>query len=503
MPKARPKFQTSIPQSEAPQDATEVPQEELYEEEGDTGTIISSGILSQQDYNADLTGTQRIRKYDEMRLGDSTVAAALQVVKLPILSAEWYIKPASEDAKHKAQARFIDDQLFKNVNFSWNELLEQILTMCDYGNSIFEKVFEVVDWGEYTGRVGWKKFGQRLSKTIYRWTLEDGKTDGIVQMLPGGKKDADGKTLTKVEIPRWKLLYFINKKEGSNYEGISLLRPAYKHWYMKDAYYRIDAIAAERMGVGIPIITSPPQASPADKAKARQIAKNMRANSAAYADLPQGFTLKMMEMAADKVKDVEKMVLHHDHQILKAVLAEFINLGSQGGSGSYALSNTQANLFYLSLVHLAKTVQQELQHAVDELIDLNFGVQEKYPTLEIGKIGLTDVAALAEALSKYITAGAITVDTELERYLRQAMDLPEAEYIEAGDDGKTSDKDKQKKDEEKPKSGDPEKDSKKETEKLEKLPRLQASEKMESFIEDAEELLDDVYKAIHAKENQS
>jgi hypothetical protein len=52
-----------------------------------------------------------------------------------------------------------------------------------------------------------------------------------------------------------KLIVFVNEMEGMNWWGTSLLRPAYKHWFIKNTLYKIDAIAHERQGLGIPYVS--------------------------------------------------------------------------------------------------------------------------------------------------------------------------------------------------------------------------------------------------------
>src|SRR3954470_18708479 len=93
-------------------------------------TTIVGGFLSYQDYNPDFTGTRRIDTFDEMRKSDATVRAGLNMVKLPILSADWYIKEPSGDSDLGEPADFINRQLFKNPSFSWTAFLRQALTMC-------------------------------------------------------------------------------------------------------------------------------------------------------------------------------------------------------------------------------------------------------------------------------------------------------------------------------------------------------------------------------------
>lgn len=396
--------------------SVEESQNQLQIQIGETGTMVTQGVLSNVDYNFDLTGTKRISEFDKMKLGDGTVRAALSAVKLPLKSANWYIKPPKDKDDTDEDTVFIKEQLLENDNFSWLQLLNKVLTFVEYGNSIFEKVFYPMP----NGKVGWRKFGHRLSKTIYRWTFQDGKTPGITQML------ATSVGAPIREIPKWKLLYFINELEGSNYEGISFLRAAYKHWVYKDLYYRIDVMASEKHGLGTPIIHHPPTAKPQDIAKAREIARNMRSNPMAYMDLPNGFTIDMLDQKAHTLKDPKEMIAHHNREIVLSFLAEFLDLGADG-AGSYALSSDKSDFFMLSLESIAKTIQEPFNQAIKELIILNKGPQESYPTLEYSGIGKADLQKLATALNSLSSAGFIHPDEATETHLREEFNLPEAE----------------------------------------------------------------------------
>src|SRR5690242_18551951 len=92
---------------DVPKSATEVSPKELRTELGGTGTTIVGGFLSNQDYNPEFTGTKRIDTFDEMRLSDGTVRAGLLAVKLPLLSADWYIKEPSGDDELGEVADFV------------------------------------------------------------------------------------------------------------------------------------------------------------------------------------------------------------------------------------------------------------------------------------------------------------------------------------------------------------------------------------------------------------
>lgn len=387
--------------------------EDVLQEWGSTGTIIVGGILSNVDYNQELTGTQRVKIYDQMRLGDATVRAALLAVKLPILAAQWYIKPFKENDKQSEQVKdFIEEQLFNTMDITWTDWLRHCMNYLDYGSMLFEKIYKIMP----DGSIGWKKFAPRLTKTIYRWRMPDNVTEGVTQIIPTGGLRG---------IPMWKCLLFVNEQEGEDYEGISLLRPAYKHWYIKDGLYKIDSVASERQGLGIPYVKVPPNASDRDRAAIDDILRNMRTNESANVQIPVGWEIGFLDMHAPQTKGVKDMVMHHDRQISKSVLAQFLELGSSQ-TGSFALSSNQSELFLLSLKAVAQKIQETVNvGGIRELVDLNFNVNNQYPTLEYGRIGQVDFEKLSMALFRLAQGGLITASPELETYLANAMELPE------------------------------------------------------------------------------
>src|SRR3954462_2569483 len=99
-------------------------------EVGDSGTRILDGIVSEE-YNSKLRDTRGIETYDEMRRSDGTVRAALQAVKLPIRSAEWYVKPGTQDEQGQEIADFVTDCLFEHQELPYPDFLRQALLALD------------------------------------------------------------------------------------------------------------------------------------------------------------------------------------------------------------------------------------------------------------------------------------------------------------------------------------------------------------------------------------
>ncbi len=387
----------------------------IQQELGRSGTALLRGFL-REDYSSTLRWPQSINVYEKMIKGDAQVKASVKVCQLPITSAKWYIegKDQDEDLPLQEASEFINDALFNHINFE--DFLPQALGMLPYGYAIFEKVFKVEE-----GKIYWDKFAWRKQSTVYRWETQDGE-EGITQNL----SDSGG---GMVSIPAWKLMNFIYDKEGDNHAGVSILRSAYKHWYMKDTFYKIDAIAFERNGIGVLKITLPSGHDNNDITKAEELGENFYANEQQYIILPNDEWQCELLDGASSLRDPKDSIGHHNREITKNVLAQFLELGT-GEGGSKALSQDHSGLFYLSLEAIAKIIISVMNEAIKELCDMNGFVLETYPQLAFSHIGNMDYMALSSALQSLSGAGIIKPDMPLEAHVRNLMQLPERDETE-------------------------------------------------------------------------
>ena len=380
---------------------------------GDSGTDIFTGIV-QEEHRAELSNEQGVKMFDKMRKSDATVRAAVLVTQLPIRRAEWFIKDASDDDIDQEIGQLVRKNLFDWMSITWDDLLRQALLMLPFGVMVFEKVY---DLKEFEGKtyVIWKKFAPRLPKTITSWQLPDGST-GIQQLR------RDGKT---ADIPIDKLCIFVNEKEGDNWWGTSMLRAAYSHWYHKVHIYNIDSMSIERQGLGVPFAKMPVNATDADETRARKILQNMRANEKAYVLIPAGHEFGFLDMGGKSLRDPKNSIMHHDRQITKAVLAQFLELGATQ-SGSRAVSTDQSDLFLKSLEAIANSITDVFnKFAIPQLVDFNYDGVENYPKLEYTGISRVDVEALATAYKILTESKAIRQHADDEQHFRAMLELPE------------------------------------------------------------------------------
>ena len=383
---------------------------------GSPGTQIFSGIITGEEYNTDLTGSAGRAIYEKMRRSDGTVSAAVRVCVLPLLRANWTVEPASEDKQDKLIAEHVQENLFGGMTITWESFLRQALTlMLSFGFSMFEKVYEVRDDNKYY----YKKLAPRLPRTIYKWYVDDeGELTGIQQLT------WKGESYEFIDIDAKYLVVFTNDKEGSNFEGSSLLRPAYQHWYYKSNMYRIDAVAAERHGVGLPVFKHPAGASQDDRDALDSIGKQLHSHERMYVRLANDYDFDIVGAGSGKVKDIIKSIEHHDQQISRSILAQFLTLGSDG-TGSYALSRDQSSFFLMALQSVGANIRDTMdRYVIKPLVDLNYNV-DHYPKLSHGSLETREIQKYAQAVSQMATSGIITPDLELENEVRTLWNLPE------------------------------------------------------------------------------
>ena len=378
---------------------------------GATGTSVFSGLLYEEDYNRDLQGEKAIKTYDRMRRSDGQVKAGLLACKLPLMVARWDVAPASEEPLDVEIANTVKDDLFDGMTITWDDFLRQSLIMLDFGHMVFEKVWELRD-----GRYAWSKLAPRLPQSIMEWHVTDsGELDYVVQQATIGNR------FEQISIPADKLLVFTHEREGSNFRGISLLRAAYKHWYYKNNLYAIDGMAAERHGIGLASFTYPDTATQAQKDAIKEIGERLHSHERAYEAHPEsiGFELKGV---SGQLHNILGSIDHHDLQIVRSILAQFMNLGAK--SGSYALSQDQSQFFLMALQAVGKNVCNTMnRHAIREMVDYNWNVK-RYPHLTVSGLDNPDIVGYATAISGLMSSGVITTDIDVENELRRMFKLP-------------------------------------------------------------------------------
>ena len=394
--------------------------------------------------NPDLVWPNSVRTYTQMRRGDARVSSVFRAVGLPVRRTPWRIDPngardevvefvaadlglpvVSEDAAD-AQAR--TRQRLKG-RFSWARHLQQALLHLQYGHSIFERTYRIAA----DGRAHLDRVAPRPAGTIAYWNVATNGDVLSVQQWPAGTgygqagaqygSIAGLAPMGQGAITADRLVIYQHEPDPGIPYGNSLLRPAYRHWVLKDRAMRIEIAALARYGIGVPGFTAgADESEDQDRLDAyRDLAMDYTGGENSGFSIPNGATFKIYGPEGTP-PDFMHPIEFHDRAIGLAALANFLNLDGKGGS--YALANVLSTTFNDSVQSVAVDVCDTAQcYIVEDLVTVNWGLDEPVPMLVFDEIGSRQQATAA-ALALLAQAGLIHPDLDLEAAIRQANGLP-------------------------------------------------------------------------------
>lgn len=372
----------------------------------------------------DLIWPTSVQTYARMR-HDPQLTAVLAAYTLPIRRATWAVDPAG--CRDEVVQLVADDLGLpilgvdpeptgaRRRGVRWDEHVRLALLSLTYGFMPFERRYEIRD-----GRARLVSLGERMPHTIGEIVLhKDGTIQHIQQDLAPASRP----------IPADRLAWYVRDREGANWTGRSVLRPAFGAWLLKHELWRVHATSIRRFGMGVPNVEAPPGATPAQVAEAQRLASSIRVGDQAGAGLPNGFKVNLTGLTGS-VPDAMAYIRYLDEQMAKMALAGLLELGSTP-NGSRALGSTFLDLFLLSLQAVGDEIADTatsghpgIPGIVTQLVDFNWGEDEPAPKVVVQDVG-SRPEVTAEALDLLIRSKAIDPDPALEAFVRKMWKLPE------------------------------------------------------------------------------
>jgi len=406
----------------------------------------------QQEGLRELRGKAGRIKFSEMRRNNPVIGASMFAVESYLRAVQVMAEPASDSAEDVESAEFLD-QAINDMSFTWDDELLFILTMLEQGFMPLEVVYKLRrgrnprPYGGIKdpapsrfddGKIGWRKWAPRPPLSLTpgnEWTYDDnGGIQGINQDVTTAKGSES------VPIPIESLLLFRTTPAPNNSPfGWSLLRPMFLPYYYIDNIQEIEAIGIERDLVGLPVVylgqgTTKSTDANSDWAMARQIVEEVRNDEQAGIVLPhrkmnadgEGILFELLSSPGSKAFDTEAIINRYERRMAMVLLAQFLMLGMEK-TGSYALSETQGDVFSLALSAWIKYITQTITlHAVPKLFALNpsFSRLKELPQLSYTIVGKPNIVDLARYINLLAGSMVLTPDESLEDYLREAANLP-------------------------------------------------------------------------------
>jgi len=388
--------------------------------EGNTGTDITAGILSEE-YLTELQGIDAADLYDKMRRSDPVLKMCIMAVTNPIKNGTWDVQTVDDTPESEKQADLVRHCLLNSRDKRWKTFLHEILTMVIFGYALFERKHKVVtDDPKFGTFIGYASFGWRSPRTIERWNTDENEN------LESVEQDSFGDNQRPNKMDARFLSLFTLDREGTNFEGISMLRTAYGAWLRKRTYQKLNAVGTEKFAVPTPMLEVPEGQESGDQIEnAKAILRAYTSHQTNFITFPTGWNLTLFGNDYDPSK-VQNSISAENSEMVNAFMANFLLLG-QTGSGSYALSTDLSDFFLGGIEYMAELICEVFNdQIIPELIKLNFGPQADYPKMTC--TGITDKAGkeLAEILTSLAGSKHIIPDQVLEDHLRKRYNLPEA-----------------------------------------------------------------------------
>jgi SPP1 gp7 family putative phage head morphogenesis protein len=318
----------------------------------------------------------KIKDLIKMRKTDGTATALYNIMTMPIKANPSSIEPADDSPEAKKQAEFVKGVLYSpphegGMSTPFDLVLADMLRAIVEGYRVYEKVFAIQD-----GKVVYKKIAIRDNQSVTLATDERGGFAGFKQYAMIGDK------LELVSIPVERAFLFTFGKEHNQLSGESAFRAAYYHFDKKHRLYYLAHEAAQQFAIPPKLVTAKENATDDAIQHAADQVGQLGVNAAV--GLPNGYDAKVLSSTGRY--DIEPLINHHNAEMARSVLAQFMMLGTGTSTGSWALSNDQTDMFILALRSVLHQVESHVNsYLIPDLIDYNFE-KPMYPKFEFSDI---------------------------------------------------------------------------------------------------------------------
>ncbi|HID24672.1 MAG TPA: hypothetical protein EYP14_20055 [Planctomycetaceae bacterium] len=419
------------------------PNRRLFAQLAVSGLPRAAGAISAE-FQRELQLDRGAEIYEEMA-AHPVVSAVLFAIRMAHRNVRWWVEPASDSPEARQAAEFVEGCM-DDMAQSWDEVVSQILSMLKWGFALCELVYKkrlgykppkyVSDPARSRfsdGLIGWRRWQFILPPSLAPspWVFDaHGRVEAVRQQAPPHYR--------LVSIPIEKLLLFRTEVEGDNPEGRSLLRAMYSSWYYATNLAEIEAIAAERLGAGLPVAYLGDdctfEGEDNDLDFATDLVRNLRADEQMGIVIPRpkmglaekgkGMLLELLSPPSRGLIHFSDTIARHEQRMALSVLAQFIFLGLQR-VGTQALAKVSTDFFTSAVGAWADAIADVINRfAIPRLISFNPFPLDLVPRLRHSELDVPDLDQIGRYVNALVNAQIIPPYPELARRLTEIADLP-------------------------------------------------------------------------------
>ena len=420
---------------------------ELTEAIGQDGIVFESGEL-QEEFNTKLLNEKwHGRPGEQAGIANDMVntcapcGVAVDSVVLQATSNDFTLEIA--DGGDKAHKELVERALFevpgayRDEASSFVDILRRSLReslKCGFA-------LEELIWGDVNGHWFPIDYEMRKPASVYYWKrmyeMGGQKNDltlgGVEQYITGDDVPSNNPV-----IPRWvfpkqkrglKLLHFAYNQVGRNWQGYSLLRPAYGPWLLMIDLMRLMGMAHERGAVGVPGISLGKDVThtPELMNKYKSMLLGVRSHSRAYIITHPGDKFEWhTHQGTSIINKITEDLKFLSTLILQTALAGFFNLGITE-SGTRAVGSELRTFFERSTYTIADQWCSKWNCLIRDIVDTNHGKPKNniYPYLRPPDTASVDKDLILRAFQ--IVPEFLQYD-ELKDKLLTLLKLPEVDF---------------------------------------------------------------------------
>jgi len=422
-------------------------------EMGSPGLLTLGGQVIEE-CSLELRWPEAINTYKRMAK-DGAIAPALELVEMMIARVPWTVKiPEGYEDQLKDKANFVR-QCIGDMEHDFQSFIKQAVSFNRYGFAVTEKVyrFRNKDKGSKydDGLIGIKKLPIRAQDTVegWYWTNKGRDIGGFYQRVcnPGNSsymgwdfvQTADNETTLK-KIPRKKFLLFRNNPLKNSPVGTSPLNGAWQAWKYKQAYQESEAIAVAQDSNGFKVLYIPPEYMTTDASEDKKAAfeeykkilANMHQAKQSGVILPlvldsagkKMFELTFESITGQKSYDTNAIINRYTSEILTALFADFLSLGSNG-SGSFSLAESKISVVEMAIQSKLDEIKAQLNHdLIKQLFELNGWETDVLPYLDYGSVSSESLDELGKFIQRVSATGNLPKVPEVINWIMAQADIP-------------------------------------------------------------------------------
>lgn len=389
-----------------------------------------------------------ISTFDEMARS-AVVASTLAAINTIASQVEFKFDSYDESTTHKGRRDFLKQCLFEDMEYPFNQVVRDALTMNKYGFSVLEKVYRFrrrKDGSLYNdGRVGIKYLPIRSQRSIKEFKYDDANRQltHVVQEPMGVKGVV--RVGSPLEIPADRVMVFRVNPTGLHPYGQSPLADAYKSWRVLEKLQDIETVSANRNLNGIPHLIAPSEVLDEDEDDPEQVkrVKEIKAGMGAISTGEQGFIItpsdrysqdeggaaqydfKLVTGSSSHLTALSGIITRYNNETFQTMCADVLTLDNGQGGGSTSLtSNKQTMLNMFVEARLREFIEILNKDLIPDLWRKNGWDDTKCPKIKFGRIEKVSLEVLAKAVQQLMATNSIPITVENINYIMEVFGFP-------------------------------------------------------------------------------